>query len=88
MNPTPIPDEDIWEGAHRLVIAPPGGDMLHPTIRAIEALIDVTENGKRFCCRIELDDADVERINAGERVFWYTQSGEHMHPWSVGWGDG
>lgn len=88
MHPSPIPDNEIWEGATRQVIAPPGGDMLHPTIAPVEMLIDRDEDGvQRYCARVVLDDADVERINMGERVFWYSQHGDHLHAFSIGWGD-
>jgi hypothetical protein len=41
MRPAPIPDDDVWDGARRIIIAPPGGDMTDPEISSVEVLGDL-----------------------------------------------
>lgn len=73
MRPTPIPDHEIWDGAIRRVIAPPGGDLTHPDIAPVEALIDraPTTGVVCFSMRCELEPGDLAKLQAGGRV-WLT----------------
>ena len=87
MRPTPIPETDVWAGGRRLVIGPPDGDLTNPAIASVEAIVDQDELGISFSMRMVLDYEDVARITAGQRVFWYTQRGEHLHPFWIGWAD-
>lgn len=87
MRPTPIPEDEVWDGGRRLVIGPPDGDPTNTTIAAVEAIVDQDELGTSFSMRMVLDDDDVARITAGQRIFWYVQRGEHLHPFWVGWAD-
>lgn len=87
MRPTPIPEDEVWDGGQRLVIAPPDNDPTNTVIAPVEAIIDQDELGIRFCVRMVLDDTDAARIAAGERTFWYAQRGEHLHPFWIGWAD-
>ncbi len=32
MRPTPIPDDEVWDGGERHVIGPPDGDPTNPTV--------------------------------------------------------
>jgi hypothetical protein len=83
MRPTPIPDEEVWEGAVRKVIAPPSGDLTDTTIAPVEALVDQSGTGyPRFSMRCALEDGDLEVLRAGG-VVWVSMLGEHLHPFSV-----
>ena len=83
MRPVPIPDELVWPG-RRIVVAPPGGDMTHETIRAVEAVVDlgVDNTGPRFCIRVGLDEGDLAKL-ADNPHFWVTFHGEHLHPFGL-----
>lgn len=86
MRPSIIPDEEVWEGARRRIIAAPDGDLTGENgIEAVEALTSISEDGTpMFHVRIVLDDLDVARIQNGERVFWYTQHGTGLRPFALG----
>jgi hypothetical protein len=83
MRPVPIPDDLIWEGARRVVFAPPDGD---PTgeIRPVETLVDVGQSTghPRICVRLVLEDGDLERLAEDPHV-WLTWYGDHLHPFDV-----
>ena len=81
MRPVPIPDEAVWEGAVRRVVAGPGGD-LTGDIRPVEALIDADDYGPRFNMLIRLDPGDLEQLQESPH-FWLTWHGDHLHPFSV-----
>lgn len=86
MIPTPIPDAEIWEGARRMVIAPPDGDFTSDDIRAVEALVDVTELGKRFSMRCLPEPGEVESIRAGAPI-WVQILGEQLQPFALDVGE-
>lgn len=73
MRPTPIPDAEIWEGATRIVVAPPGGDMTHPDIAPVEALVDRSPSTghQTLSVRCVLEDDDLANLQAGGTV-WVT----------------
>ncbi|UIU47086.1 hypothetical protein [Microcystis phage MinS1] len=83
MRPTPIPDHEIWHGAHRQVIAPPDGDLTNPDIAPVEALVDRSPNtGVRvLSVRCELEPGDLEQLQAGGTV-WLSFFGA-MVPWAA-----
>lgn len=85
MRPSAIPDEEVWAGATRKVIAAPDGDLLGESgIEPVEALTEIVDGTPMFHVRMVLDDLDVARIKSGERVFWYTQHGTALRPFSLG----
>lgn len=72
MRPTPIPDAEVWEGATRLVVAAPDGDLTNPDIAPVEALVDRAPSGARnLSVRCELEDDDLAKLAAGGTV-WLT----------------
>lgn len=82
MRPTPIPDDEVWVGAVRKVIGPPGGD-LFGNVNPVEVLLERTPYGVAHHLRILLEPKDVERIKAGENVFWLSWYADHLHPFNV-----
>lgn len=83
MRPTPIPDAEIWAGAVRQVIAPPGGDLTNPDIAPVEAIVDRSPStgARTLSVRCVLEDGDLEKLQAGGTV-WITFWGA-MVPWAV-----
>lgn len=82
MRPTPVPDHEIWEGARRMVIAPPDGDLTNPTIAPVEAVADQAPDGSlNLSVRCVLEDGDLDKLQAGGTV-WITFWG-HMVPWAI-----
>ena len=84
MRPAPIPDEAIWEGARRMVIAPPDGDLTSTDIAPVEVLID---NGQdtgipRISVRCVLEEGDLEKLADGGTV-WVTFYGSQLVPFCV-----
>lgn len=82
MRVTSIPDNAVWEGGHRVVIGPPGGD---PTgeISAVEAVADVSPSGVPvLSMRCALDPGDLEVLAAGGCV-WVSFYGGSIVPFSV-----
>lgn len=84
MRPTPVPDEEVWEGAKRMVIGPPRGD-LSSGIAPVEVLVDrdATE-GPRMYLRWIIEADDLRRIENGDTVVWMTFWSDHLHPVSLG----
>ena len=83
MRPTPIEDGDVWEGTTRRVIGPPNGD-LDSGVAPVEVLTERRpEEGPMLHVRFVIEDDDVRRIIAGDRVFWLTLWGDHLHPFDV-----
>lgn len=82
MIPTPIPDNEIWDGAVRRVIGPPSGDPTDTTCRSVEALIDSSTMGPRFNMRCELEPGDLAALASGGCV-WVSIVGDHLHPFVV-----
>lgn len=65
-----------------MVIAPPDGDLLHPTIAPVEALIQITEDHvPAYSVRMLFEDGDLERLQRGGRI-WVTFMG-HMVPFNL-----
>lgn len=83
MIPTPIPDEEIWPGAERVVIGPPAGEDPTGRIRPAEALIDETDFGRTFHFRLVLEPGELERLQKGEPM-WLSLIGNAVQPFDVG----
>jgi hypothetical protein len=83
MRPTPIPDHEVWEGAVRKVIGPPGGDLTDPTIAPVEALVDrsPSSGAVNLSVRCVLEEGELEQLAAGGTI-WLTFWGV-MVPWSA-----
>lgn len=83
MRPTPIPDDEVWEGAERRVIAAPGGELTDPDIAAVEALVDRSPStgAVNLSVRCVLEDDDLEKLQAGGTI-WLTFWGA-MVPWAA-----
>ncbi|GAA2327476.1 hypothetical protein [Dactylosporangium salmoneum] len=83
MRPTPIPDREIWPGAHRVTFGPPEGDD-SGKIETVETLVDQgPDTGfTRVSVRCELEPGDVEELLAGGTV-WVTFYGGGLMPFSL-----
>lgn len=81
MRPAPIPDGEVWDGAKRIVIGPPGND-LHSQISAVEVLVDASTVGPRVSARCVLEDGDLDALTAGGTV-WVSFYGHQLMPFSV-----
>lgn len=84
MRPAPIPDDAIWEGARRMVIAPPDGDMTNTSIAPVEVLLDRAQDTSipRISARCVLEEGDLEKLQAGGTV-WVSFYGNQLMPFSV-----
>jgi hypothetical protein len=82
MRPTPIPDDEIWDGAQRRVIAGPEGD-LTGDIRPVEALVEISPSlgVPVLSVRCQLEAGDLEQLQAGAPV-WISFYGR-MVPFEV-----
>lgn len=81
MRPAPIPDGEIWDGARRLVIGPPGND-LDSGVAAVEVLVDRASIGPRISARCVLEPGDLDALTAGGTV-WISFYGAQLMPFSV-----
>jgi len=81
MRPTPIPDEEIFEGHKRIVMKAPQGHDPTEEIRDVEMLAGVSLGSPVYRARIVLEDGDLERLKAGE-PFWVSFWG-HVVPFDV-----
>lgn len=83
MRPTPIPDREIWPGAHRVVFGPPPDDT-SGRIAPVETLVDEgPESGyTRVSVRCALEPGDLEELLLGGTV-WVTFYGGGLQPFSV-----
>lgn len=70
MRPAPIPATAVWEGARRVVMSPPGGDLTDPDIAPLEVVVDRPQiGGLRYSARCVLEDGDLEKLTAGGHVW-------------------
>lgn len=83
MRPTPIPVDEVWDGATRLVFGPPGGD-LDSGIAPVEVLADrgLSTGLVRLSTRCALETGDLDALAAGGTV-WVTFYGGQLLPFSV-----
>lgn len=82
VDPTPIPDDEIWEGYQRIVVGPPVGHDVTGDIRSIEALVGRSDLGPRFSTRWVVTPEEAERLKNGEPL-WVTQWTSQMIPFDV-----
>ncbi|GAB3429869.1 hypothetical protein [Actinophytocola sediminis] len=66
-----IPSDEIPAGAHRIVMAPPDGDLTRTDIAAAEMLVVRGLHGLEYSARMMLEPAEREAIAAGAPV-WLT----------------
>jgi hypothetical protein len=57
MRPVPIPDTAIPEGARRIVVAAPDGDLTNPDIAPVEAIVRM-EDGVRWYSVLLVPEGD------------------------------
>jgi hypothetical protein len=81
MRPAPIPAEEVWDGARRIVVGPPGDD-LDSVVEPVEVLADLSQIGPRLSARCILEDGDLEQLMAGGTV-WVSFYGGRLLPFSV-----
>lgn len=78
---TPIPDEEVWEDARKLVIGPPLG-YLGDDVASVEAIVDEGSLGRRYSTRWVFTDQEVARLAMGDPVY-LTFYGQQMAPVSL-----
>jgi hypothetical protein len=83
MRPVPIPDNAVWAGGQRVVMAAPDGDLTNSTIAPVEVVVDQVESTGGLCysARCALEPGDLEKLQAGDHV-WVSFYGGVM-PFSV-----
>lgn len=81
MRPAPIPDGEVWDGARRIVVGPPGND-LDSDVAAVEVLLDGSSIGPRMSARCVLEADDLELLTAGGTV-WVSFYGGQLMPFSI-----
>ncbi|SNR33033.1 hypothetical protein [Blastococcus mobilis] len=82
MRPASIPDGEVWDGARRIVIGAPNGDLTDPTIASVEVLVDQAAIGPRISARCVLEHGDLDALAAGGTV-WVSFYGQQLAPFSV-----
>ncbi|MFL6141587.1 MAG: hypothetical protein ACJ72N_06930 [Labedaea sp.] len=81
MRPSIIPDREAWQGARRIVMAPPDGDLTNDKIRPLEMVAELHEGVPVYSARCVLEPGDLDTLSAGGTV-WLTFYGGVM-PFSV-----
>jgi hypothetical protein len=83
VTPTVIEDAEVIDGAQRVVIGPPDGDVTGD-IRPVEALVMKHDSMDVpiFCVKIALDDGDIEKLKE-KGHFWLSLMGYQMQPFDV-----
>ena len=81
MRPAPIAAEYVPDGARRVVVAPPDGDLTNPDIAPVEALTWQHEGARMLAVRIVPDEGDLDKLAAGGDV-WLTFHGS-MPPFAL-----
>lgn len=71
MRAAPIPDDEVPEGARRIVMAGPDGDLTCTGIAPAEMLVMAGEYGLEYTARLVLDEAERAAVAAGRPV-WLT----------------
>lgn len=73
MRPAPIPDDAIWDGAQRVIMSAPDGDLTNAHIPPVEVLVDSValggRGGLRYSARCVLEPGDLEKLAAGGHVW-------------------
>ncbi|WP_447643178.1 hypothetical protein [Nocardioides zeae] len=82
MRPVPIPDDAVWDGGVRRVIAPPGGDLTHPDIAPVDAIIDRGLGGvARVNILVQLEPGDLETLQQTGHLWLSVLGG--IHPFAL-----
>jgi hypothetical protein len=72
MRPTVIADHDVWDGARRIVMAPPDGDLTNDVVRPLEMLVEASPDGSvMYHAKLVLEPGDLDHLVAGGAV-WVT----------------
>ena len=66
-----IPDNEIPADAHRIVMAPPDGDLTRTDIAPAEMIVQQGPHGLQYSARMVLEPGEREAIAAGAPV-WLT----------------
>jgi hypothetical protein len=71
MRPAPIPDDALWPGSKRVVLAAPNGDLTDSKIAAVEMVADCPGSigGFRYSARCMLEPGDLEKLADGGHVW-------------------
>ena len=84
MIPIPIPDHCVPEGARRLVIGPPDGDLLNDTIRPVEAVAAIVDQQVHICVLVALEPGELARLAAIEKpAIWLTMLTPQIPPFML-----
>lgn len=83
MRPVPIPSEAVWDGARRVVMGAPNGDLTDDQIRPVEAIEDTSPstNLRVLTVLCALEPGDLDRLAGGAHVAISFYGG--MLPFSV-----
>jgi hypothetical protein len=83
MRPAPIPEDAVWEGARRVVMSAPNGDLTDSTIAPVEAVLDRSEatGALVYSVRCVLEPGDLKALQEGGHI-WVSFYGG-MPPFSV-----
>lgn len=83
MRPTVWPDEEVWDGAERVVMSAPNGDLTHEVISAVECVKWTSEvlSCHAYTLKLVLEPGDLEKLQAGDPVL-LTFFGS-MPPWDA-----
>ena len=88
MRPVPIPDELVVGGLRRVVIAPPGGDLTHDRVAAVEVLAGVDPQlGVCQTILVQLEDGDLERL-AEHPAIWLSMYTPQLPVFAIEVADG
>lgn len=71
MRAGPIADDEVPEGATRIVMAGPDGDLTSTDIAPAEMVVRQGEHGLEYSARLVLDPEESAAVAAGEPV-WIT----------------
>lgn len=71
MRAAPIPDDEVPEGARRIVMAEPGGDLTSTDIAPAEMLLVAGQHGPEYSARMVLDPEERAALAAGAPL-WLT----------------
>ena len=81
MQPVPIPDRRVWDGAKLVTVGAPRG--MEDTVRPVEALVDqVPGIGRAFHLLVKVDPLDLRSLR-DDPHFWLTIYGSSLVPFSL-----
>ncbi len=68
MRPVPIPDTAIPEGARRVVVAAPDGDLTNPDIAPVEAVAEMDDGVVWYTVLLTPEGDDADKLLAGHPI--------------------